>query len=143
MASVQRRAFLKMSAAMCAAAAGAPVLGKRSFAQASGAPEYRNYMPDKMTYRRLGKTNMMVSTVAFGGANNWHTDTGGAIADDQYPLILQELVNNGVNYFDTSTDVGDSVKTYNSEPTTQRCRPLLFQGTKYLSRQKQTPIVRE
>lgn len=68
----------------------------------------RNYMPDRMTYARLGKTGFLVSRVAVGGYANHgmraNADTMASADPDAYRAALQYLLDNGVNFIDTAPD---------------------------------------
>lgn len=65
--------------------------------------EFRNINPD-MLYRRLGRTNLMVSEVSFGGAFHY----GPAALKDTTEInrIFDKSLELGINYFDTSPDYG-------------------------------------
>jgi predicted aldo/keto reductase-like oxidoreductase len=81
-----RREFL----AATAAAAAAVVLPRASSA-AAPEPEWRNRQSN-MTYRRLGRTGYMVSSMGLGGDD---------IAPDNLDLVYWAM-DQGVNYFDTA-----------------------------------------
>jgi aryl-alcohol dehydrogenase-like predicted oxidoreductase len=85
-----RRDFLKTTTAAMAGAALAPLASQ-------AAPEEKskilNHNP-KMTYRRLGKTGLMISEVSLGGHG------GSSPADRQ--AVLQKAVELGMNYLDTN-----------------------------------------
>ena len=103
-ARLSRRGFLMLGSGLGAGVAGGLLAGEVGPRAAGAADlEYRNRMPDRMTYRRLGKTNMMVSAVSLGASANYGE---GQAADDDpaaYRAMLERLVDLGVNYFDTST----------------------------------------
>lgn len=86
-----RRDFLKTTAA---AVAGATVA---SAAQAAPVDPKKvlNFNP-KMGYRRLGKTDFMISEVSLGGH-------GGARVEDRVP-VLEKAVELGMNYVDNNID---------------------------------------
>ena len=67
--------------------------------------ERRNHKPEIMMYKRLGRTNFLVSRIALGGYGN---PTPPRADDDPqaYESMLQFLIDNGVNYFDTAPDYG-------------------------------------
>jgi aryl-alcohol dehydrogenase-like predicted oxidoreductase len=65
--------------------------------------EIRNPNPD-MRYRRLGRTNFMVSAVSFGGA--FHYGPNALKDTGEIHRILDKSLDLGVNYFDTSPDYG-------------------------------------
>lgn len=64
--------------------------------------EKRNVNP-KMQYRRLGRTNLMVSILGMGGALNYGPDS---LNDDPAKItrLLDKALETGINYFDTSPD---------------------------------------
>ena len=105
--SLSRRTFLKQTTGVgmgLAAGAGlggwlAPVT---TWADTNPALEYRNYKPDRMSYRRLGKTNFMFSELAFGGASNYGNGQWAVSDATAYRALLERLLDLGINYFDTS-----------------------------------------
>ena len=112
---VNRRDFLAASAATVASAAipgGLP-------AQAP-AGEWKNRHPD-MTYRRLGRTGYMVSSIGMGGDD---------IAPDNLDQVMWSI-DQGLNYFDTAPGYnrGQSQKGY-AVVHKQRGRQNFFQSTK-------------
>jgi len=67
------------------------------------AVEIRNFN-NNMLYRRLGRTNLMVSEVSFGGAFHYGP---GALKDIlQIQQVFDKALELGINYFDTSPDYG-------------------------------------
>ena len=94
-----RREFLQTASA---AGAGA-LLGGRAVGAAEGAPkenlppnvEWRNKR-EGMTYRRLGRTNFMVSEVGLGCMR----------IDDMTKWLIDEAFDHGVNLFDTAPVYG-------------------------------------
>lgn len=94
-----RREFLKAtSAAAAAAALGA---GARAGESPAGPPKILNYNP-RMGYRRLGKTELLISEVSLGGH-------GGSSWKDRVP-VLERAAELGMNYLDTN--IGDEVAMY-------------------------------
>jgi len=79
----------------------------------------RNYMPDRMTYARLGKTNFLVSRIGIGGyANHGMKANADTMADadpDAYLAALQYLLDNGVNFFETAPHPGYGSEKYIGE----------------------------
>lgn len=65
--------------------------------------EIRNFNPN-MHYRRLGRTNLMVSAVSFGGA--FHYGPGALTDTAEIQQIFDKSLELGINYFDTSPDYG-------------------------------------
>jgi len=108
---INRRRFLQAGSAIVAGAAAGKVLGK-------GEPEkidpkkVVNYNP-KMHYRRLGKTNLMLSEVSQGG--HWKNRGGGRYWDtftnDEVPAdvaknrteAISACIDCGINYLDITT----------------------------------------
>lgn len=85
-----RREFLKAASAV---AAGGPVAAAAAAEPAADEPKILNHNP-KMTYRRLGKTEFMISEIALGGH-------GGRSVDDRVP-VLERAVELGMNYVDNN-----------------------------------------
>jgi len=68
--------------------------------------EFRNFNQN-MLYRRLGRTNLMVSEVSFGGAFHYGP---GAIKDTaEIQKMFDKALELGISYFDTSPDYGTEV----------------------------------
>lgn len=89
--AVNRREFVRGgSAAALAVALEAKAAGK---SEAAG--EWRNRNPD-MAYRRLGRTNYMVSEIVCGG---------NTIAPDNFRHV-EEAIDRGLNYLDTAPAYG-------------------------------------
>src|SRR5664279_4867741 len=86
--TLRRRDFLAISAA---AAAVAAVPGNGAAAPAAAEPEWKNRQSG-MTYRRLGRTGLMVSSMGMGGDD---------IAPDNNDFV-KWAVDLGLNYFDTA-----------------------------------------
>ena len=113
---LNRREFLAASAATVAATA--MPAGAQSAAAPAG--EWRNRQPN-MTYRRLGRTGYMVSSIGMGG-------------DDIEPNNIDQVLwamDMGLNYFDTAPQYarGMSEKGYAKVHKT-RGRDKAFQSTK-------------
>lgn len=85
-----RRDFLK---AASAAVAGGSMVSMASADSPDKAPKILNYQP-KMHYRRLGKTEFMISEIALGGH-------GGNTVEDRVP-VLEKAVELGINYVDNN-----------------------------------------
>ncbi len=85
-----RRDFLRTTSA---AVAGAAAVSLASGAKPVDKKKILNYNP-KMGYRRLGKTELMISEVSLGGH-------GGRKPEDRIP-VLDKAVELGVNYLDTN-----------------------------------------
>ena len=106
-ASISRREFLLASIGL--AASGAAVLSSYGKALEDATPaiekpgEVRNFNQD-MLYRRLGRTNLMVSEVSFGGA--FHYGPGALKDTAEIQRVFDKSLELGINYFDTSPDYG-------------------------------------
>jgi len=87
--SQKRRSLLKALAAGAAAFAAPtlPAAGRRAAPQAAAPAPVRK---DGMLYRRLGRTELLISEVSLGGS---------PMPEER---LLYQLVERGVNYFDTS-----------------------------------------
>lgn len=110
-----RRGFL---AATAAAAFSAALPGRAE--EATGNVEWRNRQSN-MTYRRLGRTGMMVSSLGMGGDD---------IRPDNNDFVLW-AVDMGLNYFDTAPNYGNglSEKGY-AAVLKARGREKIFQVSK-------------
>ncbi|MCP5115031.1 MAG: aldo/keto reductase [bacterium] len=89
---LNRRDFLTTSAA---AALSAAIAQKADAAPATSEGEWRNKQSG-MAYRRLGRTNFMVSEIVMGGVR---------VRGDRWEHILP-AIDRGLNYLDTSTAYG-------------------------------------
>jgi predicted aldo/keto reductase-like oxidoreductase len=87
-----RREFLMMSAGVVLSAAATPYAAA---AQKAPEVEWRNRQPG-MTYRRLGRTGLMISSVGMGGDD---------IRPDSIDYVLWAM-DQGLNYFDTAPQYG-------------------------------------
>ncbi len=85
-----RRDFLRATSAAVAGAAAASLASAKKPAKK---PKILNYNP-KMGYRRLGKTELMISEVSLGGH-------GGSKWSDRVP-VLEKAIELGMNYLDTN-----------------------------------------
>jgi aryl-alcohol dehydrogenase-like predicted oxidoreductase len=89
-----RREFLKTtSAAVAGAAVGSAAVGAET--PKPEPSKILNYNP-KMGYRKLGKTDFMISEISLGGH-------GGARIEDRVP-VLEKAVELGMNYVDNNID---------------------------------------
>lgn len=97
--SIDRRDFMKTSAAV--AVGGTALLGAATANAAEGSDkkktskdglDYRNHRPDKMAYRKLGRTNFMCSRLVFG--------CGAALAGGRAVHLLEHAFEAGVNHYD-------------------------------------------
>lgn len=115
-AELNRRGFLAASAATVASAA----LPRAVMGAAAPAEEWKNRQPE-MTYRRLGRTGYMISSIGMGGDD---------IRPDNIDQVLW-AVDMGLNYFDTAPNYGNglSEKGYAVVHKT-RGRDKFFQSTK-------------
>jgi len=91
-AKLNRRAFLKTSTAAAGVAilaSGNPSTGR---VLAADGYDHRNERPDRMQYRKLGRTNLMCSALVFG--------CGAALRDGKAVRLLERAYDQGVNHFD-------------------------------------------
>jgi aryl-alcohol dehydrogenase-like predicted oxidoreductase len=110
-----RRDFLAISAAT---AIGAAIPGSSLAAPADG--EYRNRQSN-MTYRRLGRTGLMVSSIGMGGDD---------ITPSTNDFVLW-AVDQGLNYFDTAPNYGRGMSERGyADVLKARGRDRVFQNTK-------------
>jgi predicted aldo/keto reductase-like oxidoreductase len=116
LARLNRRDFLTVTAA----AAVSAIPGRVSAAPQPANAEWRNKQTN-MTYRRLGRTGFMVSSIGMGGDD---------IRPDNSDQVLWS-VDQGLNYFDTAPQYGNglSEKGY-AAVLKARGRDKLFQCTK-------------
>ena len=94
---LSRRDFVKAAAA--ATVAGSSMLGgTRAIAKSTGPDglDRRNERPDRMEYRRLGRTNFMCSRLAFG--------CGAALAGGKAVHLLEHAFEAGINFYDSSSN---------------------------------------
>ncbi len=89
--AVNRREFVRGGSA----AALAVALEAKAASKSEAAGEWRNRNPD-MAYRRLGRTNYMVSEIVCGG---------NTIAPDNFRHV-EEAIERGLNYLDTAPAYG-------------------------------------
>jgi len=92
MREMNRRQFIKTSAL----AGGAVLASARTSANQNDGFDRRNERPDRMRYRRLGKTNFMCSALVFG--------CGAALAGGKAVRLLGRAYEQGVNFFDVGYD---------------------------------------
>lgn len=105
-----RRDFVKNTS--LAAAGAACVLGANTRAENVDTSKIVNYNP-KMHYRRLGKSNLMVSEISLGG--HWKNRNAGrywdSFANEQVPPdvkknrsnVISACIETGINYLDITT----------------------------------------
>jgi len=108
---IDRRQFVREGSAIVAAAAAASGLTDAEAAEADS-KKILNYNP-KMHYRRLGKTELMLSEVSLGG--HWKNRGGGRywdqFAEDKVPgdvaknrtEVISACIDCGINYLDITT----------------------------------------
>ena len=112
-----RREFLAMSAGVVVSAAATPYA---AVAQKPPDAEWRNRQPG-MTYRRLGRTGLMVSSIGMGGDD---------IRPDGIDYVLW-AVDQGLNYFDTAPQYGGGASERGYAAVLKaRGRDNAFQNTK-------------
>lgn len=95
--NIKRREFLKSSA--IAAGASAALLAS-SQGEAAEKPDdgldHRNERPDRMQYRKLGRTNFMSSRLIFGG--------GAALSGGRAVRLLDHAFEAGINLYDLGSN---------------------------------------
>lgn len=91
MSTIRRRDFIKVSAG----AAGA-ILAGGSVRAADDSLDHRNERTDRMTYRKLGKTNLVCSRLVFG--------CGAALAGGKAVRLLERAFDQGINHYDVGYD---------------------------------------
>jgi len=90
---IDRREFMRRTGAIAVGTGlGASAVSGVHAQQASRDPEWRNKQPG-MRYRRLGRTNFMVSEIGFGGSG---------ISFDNIAMV-DRAIERGLNYIDTSS----------------------------------------
>jgi len=104
-ASISRREFLLTSTGLVTLGTAVLSSCKKSVkvSEIEKQGEIRNFNQE-MRYRRLGRTNLMVSVVSFGGA--FHYGPGALKETSEIQRIFDKSIELGVNYFDTSPDYG-------------------------------------
>jgi aryl-alcohol dehydrogenase-like predicted oxidoreductase len=99
---IDRRRFLRDGSLLVAGAAAASALGCRAVEQAGGvaqSPESILNYNERMGYRRLGKTGIMISEVSLGGHGAAGYDDA---AVDNRARVLERAAALGMNYVDTN-----------------------------------------
>jgi len=108
---LSRRDFMR-AGSLAAAGTLAGALAAKTQAQQSGSAKILNYHP-KMHYRRLGKTNLMISEVSLGG--HWKNRNAGRywdhFANEEVPAdvaknrteVVSACIDCGINYLDITT----------------------------------------
>ncbi len=94
--AMNRRQFMKVSAAVGGSVLISAAGQKASFSQASKSPIRRNERPG-MTYRRLGRTNFMSSRLVFG--------CGAALTGGKGVRLLDRAFEAGINHFDVGSNI--------------------------------------
>jgi len=103
-AVLHRRDFLKMGVASTGAFL-ALVKGKRAFADSSvGAEQNKeeDRQPSALPKRRLGRTNLMVSVLAYGGAPLYELDPSNPVPEPTVTKMLSRAMERGLNFIDVS-----------------------------------------
>lgn len=94
--TMDRRGFMKTTAAVTAAAAvGTKASAQEELTFKRDGLDYRNYRPDRMQYRKMGRTNFMGSTLTFG--------CGAALMGGRATRLLERAFEQGVNHYDVGT----------------------------------------
>ena len=109
---IGRRDFLRTATAGTVGALAAPGLARQTAQAAESKTDILHYNP-AMRYRKLGKTDLMISEVSFGG--HWRTRTGkrywARFKNDKIPPdvlrnredVFGRAIDLGVNYLDITT----------------------------------------
>jgi predicted aldo/keto reductase-like oxidoreductase len=114
---LQRREFLAVTAGAVATAAAIPHAAPQ---QKAADAEWRNKQPG-MTYRRLGRTGLMVSSLGMGGDD---------IRPETIDYVLWSM-DMGLNYFDTAPQYGGGASERGYGAIIKaRGRDKMFQNTK-------------
>jgi hypothetical protein len=94
---MNRRDFMKTSAAATVAAGAVATTTTMNTKQtwAADGLDHRNERPDRMNYRKLGRTNFMGSTLTFG--------CGAALMGGKATRLLERAYEQGVNHYDVGT----------------------------------------
>jgi aryl-alcohol dehydrogenase-like predicted oxidoreductase len=106
---IDRREFVRQGSAMVACAAAGCLLASEKSGDTLDPTKIVNYSP-KMHYRRLGKSNLVLSEVSLGG--HWKNPDGGRwwndFANDEVPAevaknrtdVVSACIDAGINYLD-------------------------------------------
>ena len=110
---LSRRSFVRTTSLTITGIAAGSIFGTNcSREKVSDTSTIRNYNPE-MSYRRLGKTGLMVSEISIGG--HWKTREGGRVwggfANDEVPgdvvknrtEVISRCIDHGMNYLDITT----------------------------------------
>ncbi len=91
--NISRRKFIKNSALGTLAISGITTLGLTS----TGLLTSCDYKPNKLPTRRLGKTDIDISMIAFGGGSQFMLNKNG-----KWEPLLERAIEAGINFFDTA-----------------------------------------
>jgi len=94
---ISRRTFLHKTSVMTAAAAAGAIAANSGAAEKNDTLKILSYNP-KMGYRRLGKTDLMISEISLGGHGGFYTKGGVENRRD----VLDKATELGLNYVDTN-----------------------------------------
>ena len=113
------------------AATAVPLYSLRPFGACSHAAvsEWRDRSPS-MNYRRLGKTNIMISEISFGCALNYGCNPLGKKLNNTLRTLFAKALELGINFYDTSIN---SDRQYTDEECFQYFKPMrdkVFLATK-------------
>jgi aryl-alcohol dehydrogenase-like predicted oxidoreductase len=96
--NISRRSFLAVVGAAAVTTAGTSSITSVPPTMPLPEVEWRNKQPE-MAYRRLGRTNLMVSEIVFGGL---------LIRDEKHWWeLLETAIDLGINYIDTASNYGN------------------------------------
>jgi len=109
---LSRRDFLRTTSLAAAGTAAGAITGGAQAAEKVDTSKIVNYN-EKMHYRRLGKSNLMISEISFGG--HWKNRNAGrywdSFANEQVPEdvarnrteVMTTCIESGINYLDITT----------------------------------------
>ena len=94
---ISRRTFLHKTSVIAAGTVAGALSAKCDAAKKKDTSKILSYNP-KMTYRRLGKTNLMISEISLGGHGGFYTEGG----VENRRVVLDKATELGMNYVDNN-----------------------------------------
>ena len=119
-----RRDFMRNTSVVAAGAIAGALAGNTRAAEPVDTSKIMNYN-EKMHYRRMGKSNLMISEVSLGG--HWKNRNAGrywdSFANEEVPAdvaknrteVVSACIDSGINYLDITT-----AATSKTRPSTSR-----------------------